>query len=155
MFQRRNVMQYGRSVVTHASQNSAMPSCRDVSARPRIDLHDFAGGKEALLLQHDHASPVAALLVSPNPGRNVFDGIGDVLGTVMADFALRSLRGVPANRYSRVDQEIEPVGNLFDLRTALGIDGAIILLAVENPPCGIPEPRERGSRRRPAHMIRP
>src|SRR4051812_26945799 len=73
----------------------------------------------------------------------------------MADLALRPLRGIAADRDRRVDQEIEPIGNLFDLRTALGIDGALVFLAVEYPSRRIGETRERRSRRGFAEKVRP
>ena len=146
-------MQHGIAVIAHAAQNAAVPAGGDIATRSRVDLHDLARGEELLLLQHDHAGAVAPLLIGPNTRGNVFDRVGDVSWAVIAVLALRPLRGVAANRNGGVDEKVEPVSHLFDLRTALRIDGAVILSAVENPPRGVGQACQRRSRRRFAEVI--
>ena len=124
----------------------------DIAAGPRIDFHDLARGKDLLLLQHDDAGAVAALLVGPDPRRNVLDRVGEVLGAVIADLAVRTLRGVAADRHGRIHQQVEPIGRLLDLRASLGKDRAVVFSAGENPACGVGEPRQRRARRRLAEV---
>ena len=91
MPQRRQVMQHGGTVIAHAAQNAAVAAGCDVTAGPRVDFHDLARGEDLLLLQHDDAGAVAALLVGPDPRRNVLHRIGEVLRAVIADLAVRTL----------------------------------------------------------------
>ena len=65
--------------------------------------------------------------VGPDARSDVGDGIDDIRGTVVADLALRALRRVAGDRQRGVDQQVEPIGGLFDLRAALRPDRAVIL----------------------------
>src|SRR6476659_7854011 len=67
---------------------------------------------------------------------------------------MRTLRRVAADRDRGVHQQIEPVGALLHLWTALGEDGAIILAAGESTPRRIGETGQRRSRRRFTEMKR-
>ncbi len=84
-------MQHGCAVIAHAAQNAAMAAGRDVAAWSRVDLHDLTRSEDLLFLQHDDAGAVAALFVGPDPRRDVFDRIGQILWPVIADLAMRPL----------------------------------------------------------------
>ena len=154
MPQRRHVVQHGRAVIAHAAENAAMSAGCDIAAGPRIDFHDFARGEDLLFLQHDDAGAVAALLVGPDARGDVFDGIGQVLRSVVADLAVRTLGGVAADRHGRIHQQVEPVRGLLDLRASLGEDRAIVFPAGENAPRGVGELRQCRAWRRFADVER-
>src|SRR5579862_2954769 len=112
-----------------AAEDAAMAAGRAIAAGPRIDLRDFARGKDLLLLQDDNAAAIAALLVGPDLRFDPMCRIDDVVRPVIADLALRALRRIAANRQGRVDDESEPVRRLLDRGTALGEDRAVIFAA--------------------------
>src|SRR5215813_3116553 len=99
-----------------AAQDAAVPAGRDVSAGPGIDLGHLARSEDLLLLDDHGAGAVAPLRIGPDPRGDVVDGIDDVLGTVVARLPLRTLCGIAADRQRRIDQQVEPVGALLDLR---------------------------------------
>ena len=60
--------------------------------------------------------------------------VSQVFRPIIADFAMRSLGGSAADRHGRIDQQIEPIGGLLDLRAALGENRTVIFPAGENSP---------------------
>ena len=115
--------------VADVADDAAVASGRHIAARTRIGLGDLAGGKQLLLLDHHDAATVAALLIGPDARPDVAHGVHDVRRPVGADLALRTLRRVAADRQGRIDEKVEPVRALFDLRAALGPDHAIVVAA--------------------------
>src|SRR6516162_3470608 len=107
-------MQQRRPVVAGCAEDPTVAARRHIAARPCIGFLDGTGGKDPLLLEQNRTSLVAALLVGPDPRGDVVDRVDDVLWPIIADQAMRSLRGVAANRYRRVDKKIEPIDRLFD-----------------------------------------
>src|SRR6202035_4860704 len=116
----RQIRECNPAGVADIADDAPGASGRHIAARTRIGLSDLAGGKQLLLLDHHDAATVAALLISPDARSNEAYGVHDVRRPVGADLALRTLRRVAANRQGRIDQEVEPIGALFDLRAALG-----------------------------------
>ena len=123
----RDIHEVWHAGVGHLAEDAAMAAGRDIAAGTGIDFGDLARGEELLLLDDDDAGTVAALAVGPDARLDVGDGIDDVGRPVVADLALRALRGVAGDRQAGVDQEVEPVGDLFDLRAALGPDRAVVV----------------------------
>jgi hypothetical protein len=141
-------------MIAHAAENAAMAAGCDIAAGPRIHFHDFARREDLLFLQHDHTGAVAALLVGPNARGDVFNGIGEVLRSVVADFAVGTLRGIAANRHGRIHQQVEPVSRLLNLWASLREDRAVIFPAGENASRRVGEPRQCRARRRLADVER-
>ena len=139
--------------VADVADDAAVASGRHIAARTRVGLGDLAGGKHLLLLDHHDAATVAALLIGPDARSNEARGVHDVRRPVGADLTLRTLRRVAADRQGRVDQQVEPVGALFDLRAALGPDHAIVVAARHQRLHVVGRLRERRPRRRDAEVI--
>src|ERR1700761_9013963 len=91
------VMKNGRPVVAGCTEDPSVPARSHITARPRVCLLDITRRKDSLLLDQYRAGLVAALFVLPNPRRDVFDGIDDVLRSVIADHPMRPLGGIAAN----------------------------------------------------------
>ncbi len=114
------------------AENAARAARDDIAARTRVALGDIARGKNLLFLNDDSAAFVAASGVRPGARRNETRRVGDVLRPIIAHLPMRALRGVAADRQSRVDEQIEPIGCFFDLRAALRPDEAILRAAVSD-----------------------
>src|SRR5215468_8277082 len=115
--------------MTDVADDTAVAPSRHIAARTRIGLRDLAGRKQLLLLDHHDTATVTAVLISPDARSNEPHGVHDVCWPVGADLPLRPLRRVPTDRQCRIDQEVEPIGALLDLRAALGPDHAIVVAA--------------------------
>jgi hypothetical protein len=67
---------------------------------------------------------------------------------------LRTLGGVAADRQARIDQQVEPVGGLLDLRAALRPDRAQVFSARENGLDVVGDLGQNRTRRRRGEMRR-
>src|SRR5262249_7548206 len=80
-----------------------------------------------LVLDGNSTHAVPPRLVYPDARDDVLDRIDDVLVPVVAGGAVGLLRGIADDRHGGVDQQVEPVDRLFDVRAPLQPDGPPVL----------------------------
>src|SRR6188768_4249869 len=106
---RRHVHQRHVAKMAGLAEDAAVSAGRAITAWPCVDLRYFSRGEILLLLDHQHATTVASLLVAPHGRADQADRIENVLRSIRTGLALWTLRRVAAHRQRRVEQQVEPV----------------------------------------------
>ena len=98
-----------------------------IAAGTGVGFLDLTRRENLLVLDGDGANAVPSRLVCPDARDDVIDRIDDVLVPVVAGGAVGLLRGIADDGHGGVDQQVEPVDRLFDVRAPLQPDRAGVL----------------------------
>ena len=77
-----------------------------VAPRTGVAFLNLAGSKDLLFLDDDHAGLIPPLIILPDAGCKIFNGVHEIFGTVITDFAVRPLRRVADYREGRIEDQI-------------------------------------------------
>src|SRR4029434_10813647 len=113
------------------ADNSAMPSRGDIATGSGVGFLHVARGKNLLVENRNGADTIAAVFVRPNTRSDVIDGIDDIAISVVANGPMRPLRRIANDGQSGIDQQVQPVGCLFNKWATFKPDPTQILAAAE------------------------
>ena len=83
--------------MSYRAQQSTMPAGGNIAPGTGLAFLDFPRCEDLLFLDDYGAGTVSTVAALPDPGRNVIDRIYKVLGSVIADLAMRPLGGIAAD----------------------------------------------------------